>query len=84
MTIHFLVTRTIRCPKGHVERQHAVFYGSTEEAVQEQVSRIKAFECYLCQQIIQFDASNYAPIELPLRVLSQGEFYSLDVGLCLP
>jgi hypothetical protein len=81
MPICFLATRTVRCPKGHVQRQHAVFYEPTEEAVQATVARIKAFECNLCHQIIDFDASNYAPIELPLRVLSQDEFYSLDVGL---
>jgi hypothetical protein len=81
MPIYFLVTRTFRCPKGHVQRKHAVFYEPTEEAVQETVARSTAFICDLCNQIIDFDASNYTPIELPLRVLSKDEFYSLDVAL---
>jgi len=81
MPIYFLVTRTFRCPKGHVQRRHAVFYEPTEEAVQETVAKSKGFVCDLCSQIIDFDASNYAPIELPLRLLSKDEFYGLDVGL---
>jgi hypothetical protein len=81
MPIYFLVTRTFRCPKGHVQRRHAVFYEHTEGAVQESVARIKAFECDLCCQIIDFDASNYAPIEPPLRALSDYEFHTLDVAL---
>lgn len=81
MPTYFLVTRTFRCPRGHVERQHAVFYEATEVAVQEIVARIVAFECNSCSEIFDFDASNYAPIEPPLRVLSEDEFRSLDVAL---